>query len=134
MLDQSTVYAYADDSDTLVVDEPDAPIAIGRVSTGDLTMQVRIANAGGWHRRTPDLSETACGVPFHSEFGNLRREQLTMEDGGLCAECHTGHELMRAAQNDRAAQLAAEMEQRRREIEDERRTARRWKLPTKDER
>ena len=113
MLDQSTAYAY--EPDTEVTDEP-PPIAIGRVSTADLTMQIKVAGIGGWHRRTPDLSETACGVPFHSQFGVPRREQLTMADGGLCDQCHTEHEMRRAAENDERTRLAAEEADRKRRL------------------
>lgn len=63
------------------------PIAIGRASTEDLVAQVNVM--GKWHRRTPDLKETACGVPYHSQFAPTRREELC---NPLCNDCFTAHE------------------------------------------
>ncbi len=77
--------------DTQVVDDPDAQtvcISVGRVSTEDLVAQVNVI--GVWHRRTPDLKTTACGIPYHSQFAPTRREELC---NPLCAECFTHHEL-----------------------------------------
>lgn len=64
---------------------------VGRVRTEELTMQVLAF--GCWHRRTPDLLTTACGVPFHSQFSPLRREELTEP---LCRECFTTFEINKA--------------------------------------
>ena len=80
---------FAYDTETFVIDDPDLePPAVGRVATAELTMQVLIL--GRYHRRTPDLSHTACGIPFHSEFTPPRREQY---GGTLCPECFTTFEL-----------------------------------------
>lgn len=81
-----------------VMDDPDEPttIAISRVSTEDLTMQINVM--GLWHRRTPDLKTTACGVPFHSQFSPSRREELC---GVMCPECFTAHELRLADETNR---------------------------------
>lgn len=80
--------AYA--FDTFVVDDPDEqPMpSLGRVRTEDLTMQILVM--GQWHRRTPDLKATACGVPYHSQFAPTRREELC---NPLCPQCFTDHEL-----------------------------------------
>lgn len=51
-------------------------------------MQINVL--GRWHRRTPDLATTACGVPYHSQFAAARREELCHP---LCRECFTQHEL-----------------------------------------
>lgn len=123
--------------DTIVVEDPDAstpaPPAIGRVATAELTMQVQVL--GAWHRRTPDLRETACGVPFHSEFTTPRREVLTMEDRGpLCPECFTPHELARARELDAAAAAAREEEERKLAEKDAERSRRRWKTPSQGDR
>ena len=68
--------------------EQDEPIAMPRVSTEDLVAQVNVL--GAWHRRTPDLKTTACGVPYHSQFAPVRREELC---NPLCHQCFTSHEL-----------------------------------------
>lgn len=66
-------------------------------------MQVNVL--GQWHRRLPDLSATACGVPFNSQFTAPRREELT---GELCGECFTEHELeLAAAAREKADNAAA---------------------------
>jgi hypothetical protein len=121
---------------TVVIDDPDAEptpaIAIGRVKTAELTMQVQVD--GAWHRRTPDLRETACGEPIHSEFAATRREVLTMEGGGLCETCHTPHEIRRAAENDAAAVEATAEEERKRAEKDAERSKRRWKTPSQGDR
>lgn len=69
------------------VEEYFAP-ARGRVPTKELTMQV--LHEGEWHRRLPDLSATACGSRYHSEFSSVRREELKHP---LCETCHTPLEL-----------------------------------------
>lgn len=109
MLDQSTAYAY--EPDTEVVDEPAPPISIGRVSTGDLVAQVLVL--GQWHRRTPDLIETACGVPVPMTTSPIRREVLTMREGGLCSCCFTLHEQTKARRNDLEETRIAEEEDRK---------------------
>ena len=76
--------------DTLVVDDPDeqpSP-ARARVSTEDLVAQVNVM--GKWHRRTPDLGATACGILYHSQFAPTRREELC---NPLCDMCFTPYEL-----------------------------------------
>ena len=121
MLDAASALAY----DTEVVDDPDAPSpfglftpasapsspAIGRVPTEELTMQVLVL--GQWHRRTPDLAETACGVPVRLVETPPRREVLTYQGGDLCETCFTPHERARARRADLEAQAAAEAEDRR---------------------
>lgn len=101
MLDLSSSYAL----DTEVIDDPETPemprIAIGRVVTAELTMQVLLL--GNWHRRLPDADETSCGVPFRVMTTPPRREVLTHRDGPLCLDCFTGHEMRKAESNDRAA-------------------------------
>lgn len=128
MHDQLATYV----PDTEVVDvEGPAPIAIGRVSTEDLVAHIIVM--GQRHRRTPDLSETACGVPIHSEYVVPLREQLTCKDGGLCTGeggCFTAHEVRRARENDAAADAAAEADEQKRRRESEERLSRRWKRPT----
>lgn len=90
-------HAHAD-LDTLVIDDPDVlrPVVARTRTDGALTMQV--LTLGTWHRRTPDLSHTACGVPIPTQFSPLRREALSEP---LCSECFTPYERKRAA--DRAA-------------------------------
>lgn len=108
MFDAATAF------DTIVVDDPDEPATvpvIARVTTAELTMQIQVL--GQWHRRTPDLAETACGVPVRLVETPTRREQLTCADGGLCGTCFTPHEIDRARRNDEEAE-------RRRIEEDER--------------
>ncbi len=109
------MYDVAQSLETIVWDDPDdqttTPIAIGRVSTGDLTVQVFVL--AQWHRRTPDLGETACGVPI-PRGSAIRRESLTeraVDDrpkGRLCCECFTAYERTQAAKAD---QDAADKEQ-----------------------
>ena len=85
--------------DTYVTDDPDAErtetISIPRVATAELTMQVAVL--GVWHRRTPDLSSTACGILYHSQFAPTRREELC---NPLCHECFTKHERSMADARD----------------------------------
>ena len=76
--------------DTHVIDDPDEP-AVGRVSTGELTMQVRLD--GEWHRRLPTLSHTACALEIAGQFNDLRPEALTEP---LCAICFTAFERSQA--------------------------------------
>ncbi len=124
--------------DTEVIDDPDASsqpmpaIAIGRVPTAELTMQVQVE--GEWHRRTPDLRETACGLPILGEFHRPRREELTMVGVPLCDRCHTPHEIRRALELDAAAAAAAEEEERKRAEKDAERDRRRWKTPSQGDR
>lgn len=105
--------------ETVVVDDPDAPdvhdvdaIAIPRVTTAELTMHVHVL--GQWHRQTPDLVETSCGVPFDTMFTSKRREVLTEREtngapaGRLCPLCFTSHEIRRAIAADLAALKAEE--------------------------
>lgn len=110
MLHQTFGYAY--EPDTEVIDEPEpARPAIGRVPTGDLVAQVLVL--GQWHRRTPDLLETACGVPVPVMTSPTRREVLSYCEGDLCGECFTGHERARARRNDLEQTRIAEEEDRK---------------------
>lgn len=92
------------EADTVVADaELAPPIAKPRtVTDGALTMQVY--TMGKWHRRTPDLSHTACGIQIDGQRCPVRREELS---GDLCIgteetdPCFTGYELSLAAINNR---------------------------------
>lgn len=90
------------DLDTIVEDlEDHHPIARPRVRTEDLTMHVY--TMGKHHRRTPDLSHTACGKPILGQFDPTRPEQLV---GDLCREgCFTSFELHIAAVNNEKGYL-----------------------------
>ncbi len=110
--------AIATSFDTIVFDDPDIPdalptVARSRVSTAELTMHVLVLSQ--WHRRTPDLRETACGVA--TPLGSmLRREaltEMTVDDrpaGKLCLDCFTPHERVRAAKADQDARDKSEAE------------------------
>lgn len=104
--------------DTVVVDDPDAstgtpdvpdaaPITRPRVTTVELTMHAFVL--GQWHKQTPDLAETSCGVPIETMITLKRREVLTeravgeLPGGPLCPLCFTGHEIRRALEHDLAA-------------------------------
>lgn len=89
------------DLDTLVIDDPGVsrPVVVRTRADGALTMQVM--TLGEWHRRTPDLSHTACGVPIPTQYSPLRREALTEP---LCSECFTKFELSRAAERAKREQ------------------------------
>jgi hypothetical protein len=114
-MDLSTA-AYAYEPDTEVVDEPAPPIAIGRTSTEDLTMQVLIADR--WHRKMADADETACEVTFRLVETSTRREQLTHADRGeLCSACFTPREMRRATENDRRNAEDTERRLRREHID-----------------
>lgn len=82
--------------DTFVIDDPDDPAwpSVSRTRTEDEDMQVLVM--GQYHRRLPDLSGTACGIPYHSQFCPTRRNELT---GDLCGICFTDHELLNAARD-----------------------------------
>lgn len=95
-------------------------------------MQVQVL--GQWHRRTPDLKETACGVPYHGEFCRTRREVLTLADGDMCEQCFTPHEMLRAMQADAEALNAADAEEKRLDEEAAKRAARSWPVPGKGDR
>lgn len=83
--------------DTSADDSDEQPtIALPRVSTSELTMQVAVL--GRWHRRTPDLSATACGILYHSQFAPTRREELC---GALCSDCFTKFELSLGKERDK---------------------------------
>lgn len=100
--------------DTEIADVDDTPpIAMGRVATEDLTVQVWLF--GQWHRKMADADETACEVPFHLAGTRTRREQLTHADGLLCGGCFTVRELRKASENDKRS---ADEEERRRQRED----------------
>lgn len=93
-------YLVEEAPDKVVVDVEDPPpIAIGRVATRELTMQVLVA--GHYHRRTPDLSMTSCGhYSVHSEFHPPRREELTHPLSRDCG-CFTPYELQKADEHER---------------------------------
>lgn len=103
MLDRALSFA-AYEVDTVIADEP-APEPLARprtVTDGALTMQVY--TMGKWHRRTPDLSHTACGLRIDSQRCPVRREELS---GDLCAgdaerdPCFTTFELVLAGSANR---------------------------------
>ncbi len=73
------------DPDVVVVD------VVGprpRTITSELTMQ--ILTMGAWHRRTPDLAFTSCGLAYHAQFAPVRRESHA---GPLCTICFTDFEI-----------------------------------------
>jgi hypothetical protein len=79
--------------DTIVVDVEDPAHQPRRRPSSELTMQVR-HDDGKWHRRMPDLSETACGLPLYRLGQQLRIESLAEN---LCEECFTKRERERSA-------------------------------------
>lgn len=87
--------AYARDTYVIDVDSFDDAPSMPRVPTEELTMHVNVL--GRWHRRTPDLAATACGILYHSQFCPPRREELV---GDLCGECFTEFERNRADENN----------------------------------
>lgn len=92
MWDQSSAVAY--EPDTIVEEQESSVVPIrSRTNTGgELTMQVY--KDSSWHRRMPDLATTACGIPIHSQFDPVRREEICLP---LCSECFSKFELNRAA-------------------------------------
>lgn len=133
--------------ETIVIDDPDAELALpaiakpntvelaapamGRVPTAELTVHVQVN--GQWHRRTPDLKETACGEEYNGEFSRTRREALTLLDGDMCERCFTPHELLRAMQADAEATDLAEAQQQRRDEEAAKRASHAWPVPGREE-
>lgn len=82
--------------ETVVIDDPSAP----RSFADDEEESMRHVNVLGlWHRRTPDLSATACGIPFHSQFVGTRPAELKQAEL-MCTDCFTGHEMRRARDAD----------------------------------
>lgn len=82
--------AYA--RDTFILDLEDLPSS-PRVPTEELTMHVHLE--GAWHRRTPDMSHSACELVIDGQRCALRREELA---GQLCTRgCFTRFELALAA-------------------------------------
>jgi hypothetical protein len=72
-------------------DEEDTNPSFTRPRTaadGALTMHVMVN--GHWHRRTPDMGSTACGILYHAQFAPVRREELSQP---MCRGCFTAHEL-----------------------------------------
>ena len=68
------------------------PPVRSRTSTdGALTMQVYCE--GEWHRRTPDLANTACALLIDSQRCPARREELCEP---LCSICFTAFEKSQA--------------------------------------
>ncbi len=91
------MFDHAPVHDRIVIDDPDAPEP-SRASPADEEMTMQVYVIGVWHRRTPDLKTTACGIPFHSQFATARRELLK---GDLCPTCFTSFELAKAAEANR---------------------------------
>lgn len=83
--------AYHDYADVLVVDDPDDPSSADDEEEGMRHVYV----LGIWHRRTPDLLATACGVLYHSQFAPTRPGVLD-DDSSLCRDCFTSFELYKA--------------------------------------
>jgi hypothetical protein len=73
-----------------------ARIAISRRATKEVIVHVIVD--GLWHRRSPGLGTTACGLPFHSQFSKVRPEQLVHPMSRDC-RCFTDHELAIADAN-----------------------------------
>lgn len=86
------------DRDTYVLDVDDyrQTPSLPRVATEELEMQVYVE--GAWHRRMPDLSETACELRIDSQRSPVRRNELR---GDLCPICHTAAEMERADDTNR---------------------------------
>lgn len=75
--------------DTIVIEMPeDRP---SRRLHAELTMQVH-HDDGNWHRRTPDLSMTACGLPL-ARLGQALRVETYGGHQPLCRVCFTPFEL-----------------------------------------
>ena len=85
-------HPHVDLAALVISDGAERPVIARTRTDGALTMQV--LTMGVWHRRTPDLSHTACGVPIQTQFSPLRREELS---DPLCPECFTTYEHQRAA-------------------------------------
>jgi hypothetical protein len=83
----ASIFAY--DPDTVVVDLPEDRPA--RPLHAELTMQVH-HDDGAWHRRTPDLSMTACGMPLY-RLGQALRVETYAGPQPLCRTCFTPFEL-----------------------------------------
>lgn len=91
------MFDSAQHHDIEIIDDPDEPRPFSQTPADEeLTMQVYVI--GVWHRRTPDLRTTACGIPFHSQFATTRREALAND---LCDTCFTRFELDKAAEANR---------------------------------
>lgn len=80
--------------DTIVIADPDSPRALDEEES-----MRHVIVLGLWHRRTPDLNCTACGIPYHSEFALTRPAELRHAHL-MCGDCFTGHELRRAREAD----------------------------------
>lgn len=74
--------------DTIIVDVPEERPSRRRE---ELTMQVH-HDDGAWHRRTPDLSMTACGLPLQ-RLGQALRVETYGGHQPLCRTCFTPFEL-----------------------------------------
>lgn len=85
-----------DREETLVVDDPDSPAAL--VDDEEEVMR-HVHVLGLWHRRTPDLRTTACGVPFNGERALTRAAEL-FKAHLMCRDCFTPYEIERAAKAD----------------------------------
>lgn len=73
------------------------PVISRRKTAEAIVMHVYVD--GLWHRRSPGLGTTACGLPIHSQFNNVRPEQLLHPLSPDC-RCFTPFEL--ATADDRA--------------------------------
>lgn len=90
----------ADTIDTLVIDDPDA--------TGELDEErMHVLIEGFYHRRTPSLAHSACGIPIATMTAPLRRiERL---EHPLCRRgCFSAFELAIADEVERRARAAAD--------------------------
>lgn len=83
--------------DAVVVDIPVSTPATRearRRRSADEELEMQVLTGGTWHRRTPDLANTACGERIASQFSPLRRHALSEP---LCNQCFTRFELATAA-------------------------------------
>ena len=64
-------------------------------------MQVRHDDSR-WHRRTPDLMWTACGLPLYRLGQSLRHDS---HEGPLCMSCFTKFEHSLSAELERADRM-----------------------------
>lgn len=82
------------DDETRIVDVDDwHPPTVSRRKTTEVIMHVLVG--GLWHRRSPELGETACGQSYHSEYSPVRPEQLRHPMSRAC-DCFTRKELAKA--------------------------------------
>jgi hypothetical protein len=85
------------DADVVVIDIPvstPATRAARQRRSADEELEMQVLTGGTWHRRTPDLANTACGQRIASQFSPLRRHELSEP---MCGQCFTAFELATAA-------------------------------------